>query len=271
MTTVNEKAAAASTARGTVRASATPKVSIRGVDKVFRRKKDDLVVLQGVDLEVRAGEFVCLLGPSGCGKSTLLNIVGGFDVPSSGTVEIDGQPVLGPDPRRVFVFQEYGIFPWASVWDNVALGLRDKAQAEQHTIVQHYVDLVGLKGFEKSFPSELSGGMRQRVAVARALAVKPDVIFMDEPLGALDSLTRLQMRGEILRIWQQEKMTVLFVTHDVDESLQLADRVVVMSPRPGRIAEIVPVNLPHPRDIGSPEYGRLKNRLYELLGVSHAV
>lgn len=257
--------AAASTAGG------QSKVRMAHVRKVFTLQKNELLVLDDVSLDVRAGEFVCLLGPSGCGKSTLLNIVGGFETASAGTVEIDGQPVTGPDPRRVFVFQEYGIFPWASVWDNIALGLRDKSTAEQGKIIQHYVELVGLEGFEKSFPSELSGGMRQRVAVARALAVNPDVVFMDEPLGALDSLTRLQMRGELLRLWQREKMTILFVTHDVDESLQLADRVVVMTPRPGRIAEIIPVTMPHPRDIGSPEYGRLKNRLYELLGVSHAV
>jgi ABC-type nitrate/sulfonate/bicarbonate transport system ATPase subunit len=256
----------------TTRPSATHKVVVRGVHKVFPRKQEsDLVVLESIDLAIAPGEFVCLLGPSGCGKSTLLNLVGGFDGPTSGTIEIDGQPVLGPDPRRVFVFQEYGIFPWASVWDNVALGLRKLGKDEQHKLIQHYVDLVGLKGFEKTYPAELSGGMKQRVAVARALAVKPDIIFMDEPFGALDSLTRLQMRVELLRIWQQEKMTILFVTHDVDEALQLADRTVVMSPRPGRIAEIVPVRAPHPRDIGSPEYGKLKNRLYELLGVSHSI
>jgi NitT/TauT family transport system ATP-binding protein len=248
-----------------------PKVRIAGVNKAFQRDRGELVVLQDIQLEVAKGEFVCILGPSGCGKSTLLNIVGGFETVSSGTVEIDGQPVTGPDRRRIFVFQEYGIFPWASVWDNVGLGLRDKPKDEQATIIQRFVELVGLAGFEKSFPGELSGGMRQRVALARALAVEPDVVFMDEPLGALDSLTRLQMRGELLRLWQRQRMTILFVTHDVDESLQLADRVVVMSPRPGRIAEIVPVTLEHPRDVGSAEYGRLKNRLYELLGVSHAV
>lgn len=247
------------------------KVSVRDVNKSFARNGKELLVLTNIDLDVAAGEFVCLLGASGCGKSTLLNIVGGFDQPTSGAVEIDGQPVTGPDPRRVFVFQEYGIFPWASVWDNVALGLRRRSKDEQHRIVQHYIEMVGLRGFEKSFPSELSGGMRQRVAVARALAVSPDIVFMDEPLGALDSLTRLTMRSEILRLWQQEKMTILFVTHDVDESISLADRIVVMSPRPGRIQEIVEVGLPHPRDLGSPEYGRIKNRLYELLGVSHAV
>ncbi|MBL8861571.1 MAG: ABC transporter ATP-binding protein [Planctomycetes bacterium] len=247
------------------------KIVVRGVSKVFARQGGELEVLRDVNLTVKSGELVCLLGPSGCGKSTLLNMVGGFDAPSTGTIEIDGRPVTGPDPKRVFVFQEYGIFPWASVWDNVALGLRHRPKEEVARITQHYVELVGLAGFERSFPSELSGGMRQRVAVARALAVSPDVVFMDEPLGALDSLTRLAMRSEILRLWQSEGMTILFVTHDVDESIQLADRVVVMSPRPGRIAEIVSVDLPHPRDIGSPEYGRIKNRLYELLGVTHAV
>jgi len=247
------------------------KVSIRGLGKTFTRKDDSLEVLQGIELSVSPGEFVCLLGPSGCGKSTLLNILAGFDTQSAGSVEIDGQPVTGPDPRRVFVFQEYGIFPWASVWDNVALGLRKKPSDELHRIVAHYIDLVGLKGFERAYPSELSGGMRQRVAVARALAVKPDIIFMDEPLGALDSLTRLQLRAELLRIWQEEKPTILFVTHDVDEALQLGERIVVMTPRPGRIAEIVTVPFKHPRDFGAPEYGQFKNRLFELLGVRHAI
>jgi ABC-type nitrate/sulfonate/bicarbonate transport system ATPase subunit len=252
-------------------AAAPVKVAVRGVSKRFERKGDELEALSEVSLDVRTGEFVCLLGPSGCGKSTLLNIVGGFETPTTGTVTIDGEPVQGPDPRRVFVFQEYGIFPWASVWDNVALGLRDRPKDEQHRIVSRYIELVGLQGFEKSFPSELSGGMKQRVAVARALAVSPDIVFMDEPLGALDSLTRISMRAELLRIWQQEQMTILFVTHDVAESIQLADRIVVMSPRPGRIAEIVPVDLPHPRDLGSPEFGRIESRLYELLGVRHAI
>jgi ABC-type nitrate/sulfonate/bicarbonate transport system ATPase subunit len=169
------------------------------------------------------------------------------------------------------VFQEYGIFPWASVWDNVALGLRDLPRAEQHTRIQATIDLVGLTGFEKAYPMELSGGMKQRVEVARALAVSPDVIYMDEPFGALDSLTRLSMRAEIIRIWSRERKTILFVTHDVDESIQLADRIVVFTPRPGAIREIVTVDLPHPRDLGSAAYGLIKNRLYELLGVSHSV
>ncbi len=261
----------AAPARAETSARAAQKIVISGLSKTFPRRDGELVVLQDLNLSIAQGEFVCLLGPSGCGKSTLMNIVGGFDVASAGSVTIDGEPVRGPNPRRVFVFQEYGIFPWASVWDNIALGLRGRSHAEQHEIIEHYVELVGLKGFERSYPSEISGGMKQRVAVARALAVSPDVIFMDEPLGALDSLTRLSMRAEILRIWQQEKMTILFVTHDVDEALQLADRIVVMSARPGRIREVVEVGMQHPRDLGSVEYGKARNRLYEMLGVSHAV
>jgi len=247
------------------------KVVARGVHKTFDAKGGPLEVLTDVDLSVKPGEFVCLLGPSGCGKSTLLNICAGFETPTSGSVHIDGVEVEGPDPRRVFVFQEYGIFPWASVWDNVVLGLRDRPKSEQYAIAQKTIDMVGLTGFEKTYPMELSGGMKQRVEVARALAVSPDVIYMDEPFGALDSLTRLTMRAEILRIWEQERMTILFVTHDVDESIQLAERIVVFTPRPGRIAEIVEVDLPHPRDLGSPEYGRIKRRLYELLGVASEI
>lgn len=248
-----------------------PKVIFEGVSKSFDQRGAPLEVLQDINLEVRERELVCLLGPSGCGKSTLLNIAGGFEKPTQGRVIIDGQEVTGPSPRRVFVFQEYGIFPWASVFDNIVLGIRHLSKAEQHRIAQETIDLVGLTGFERSYPMELSGGMKQRVEVARALAVSPDVIYMDEPFGALDSLTRLSMRSELLRIWQEHKQTILFVTHDVDESIQLADRIVVFSDRPGRIEEIVEVDLPHPRDLGSPEYGVIKNRLYERLGVSHTV
>ncbi len=247
------------------------KVVFEGVSKSFEQRGEALSVLEDVNLTVADGEFVCLRGPSGCGKSTLLNIVGGFERPTSGHVRIDGVEVTEPDARRVFVFQEYGIFPWASAWDNVALGLRHLPREERDEIVQRTIDLVGLSGFEKAYPMELSGGMKQRVEVARALAVSPDVIYMDEPFGALDSLTRLTMRSEIIRIWQQEQKTILFVTHDVDESIQIADRIVVFTSRPGRIAEIVEVGLEHPRDLGSPEYGQVKNRLYELLGVRHVV
>ena len=252
-------------------AGSRPKVVIEGLGMSFPARTGPLEVLEDVNLTVQEGELVCLLGPSGCGKSTLLNIVAGFENCTRGRVTIDGEEVRKPNPRRVFVFQEFGIFPWASVWDNIALGLRNLPHAEQQRIVQATIDLVGLQGFEKAYPMELSGGMKQRVEVARALAVSPDVIYMDEPFGALDSLTRLSMRAELIRIWQSEQKTILFVTHDVDESVQLADRVVVFSKRPGRIREIVTVGLAHPRDLGSPEYGRVKNRLYELLGVRHTV
>jgi NitT/TauT family transport system ATP-binding protein len=242
-----------------------------GVSKHFEQRGESLHVLDDINLEVQEGEFICLLGPSGCGKSTLLNIVAGFERPDSGRVTIDGEEITEPSPRRVFVFQEYGIFPWASVWDNVALGLRDLPAAQRDEIIRKTIDMVGLTGFEAAHPMQLSGGMKQRVEVARALAVSPDVIYMDEPFGALDSLTRLSMRAEIIRIWEQEKKTILFVTHDVDESIQLADRIVVLSARPGRIADIVQVGLDHPRDLGSPEYGQIKNRLFGLLGVEHSI
>jgi len=248
-----------------------PKVVFESVGKTFETKKDPLLVLDGVDVTVEEGEFVCFLGPSGCGKSTLLNIAGGFERPTTGRVLVDDEEVRGPDPRRVFVFQEYGIFPWASVWDNVVLGIRSRPKAEQHRIASEVIELVGLTGFERTYPMELSGGMKQRVEVARALAVDPDVIYMDEPFGALDSLTRLTLRAELIRIWSEKKKTILFVTHDVDESVQLAQRVVVFTARPGRIAGIVDVDMEHPRDLGSGEYGRVKNQLYELLGVSHLI
>ena len=251
--------------------SSQPKVVFEGVHKIFQMQTEPLEVLTDINLEVKEHEFICFLGPSGCGKSTLLNIAGGFEAPTQGRVMIDGQEVREPHPKRVFVFQEYGIFPWASVWDNVVLGIRDLSKAEQHRIADEVIRLVGLDGFERSYPMELSGGMKQRVEVARALAVDPDVIYMDEPFGALDSLTRLTLRKELIRIWTESKKTILFVTHDVDEALQLAQRIVVFTPRPGRIAEIVEVDLDHPRDIGSAAYGEIKNRLYHLLGVSHLV
>ncbi|MBV9496142.1 MAG: ABC transporter ATP-binding protein [Acidobacteria bacterium] len=243
------------------------KVQFRNVNMSFASTR----VLEDVDLDVREGELVCILGPSGCGKSTLLNIVGGFLQPTSGSVTIDGEPVTGPDPRRIFVFQERGVFPWLTVEGNIGFGLHKLSEAEQQKRIAHYVNLVGLRGFEKSYPRELSGGMKQRLEVARALAVDPDVLYLDEPFGALDSITRLQMRRELLRIWQAEKKTILFVTHDIEESVQLADRVVVMSTRPARIRRVVEIDIPHPRDLSSARYIELRDSIFAEIGLAHQV
>lgn len=228
-------------------------------------------VLHGISLDVKEGEFVCVLGPSGCGKSTLLNLFGGFLFPTKGTIEINDEPVRGPDPRRIFVFQERGVFPWLTVEGNIGFGLNHLPRDQRAQTIQHYISMVGLRGFEKAFPSELSGGMKQRLEVARALAVNPDMLLLDEPFGALDSITRLTMRAELLRLWQTERKTILFVTHDIDEAVQLADRVVVMSARPATIQQIVTVDIPHPRDISSPRYLELRDGIFKQLGIAQHI
>ena len=247
------------------------KLSIDGVTMEFRQDDNSIRVLERTDLEVREGEFVCVLGPSGCGKSTLLNIVAGFLKPTSGAVWIDGQQVSGPDPRRIFVFQERGVFPWLTVEGNIGFGLHRLSPEERGSRIAHYVKLVGLDGFEHSYPQELSGGMKQRLEVARALAVNPDMLFLDEPFGALDSITRLGMRRELLRIWTLERKTILFVTHDIEEAVQLADRVVVLSARPARIQRIVEVDIPHPRDLSAPRYLELRDGIFEEIGLAHKI
>ena len=247
------------------------KLTIQGLRVAFRTESGEVLVLDNLDLEVREGEFVCILGPSGCGKSTFLNVVAGFLPPTAGSVRIDGEEVRGPDPRRIFVFQERGVFPWLTVEGNIGFGLGKSSKAERARRVAHYVDLVGLRGFEQAYPHELSGGMKQRVEVARALAVDPDMLYLDEPFGALDSITRLEMRRELLRIWQAERKTILFVTHDIEESVQLADRIVVMTARPARIRRIVDVDLPHPRDLSSRRYLELRDGIFEEIGLAHRV
>ena len=225
-------------------------------------------VLERINLEVKEGEFVCLVGPSGCGKSTLLNIIGGFLKCTQGDLLVEGQPVTGPDPRRIFVFQENGVFPWLTVRQNIEFGLMKKSVPERAEIVAHYIAMVGLNGFERAYPRELSGGMRQRVEIARALAANPDIIYMDEPFGALDFITRLKMRADLVRIWQREKKTILFVTHDIEEAVQLADRVLVMSKRPAMIQTIVPIDLPRPRDLDSPGYLQRRDQIFAAMGMS---
>ncbi len=245
------------------------KIIIRNLSMMFpgKEKGAAIPVLENINLEVREGELVCIVGPSGCGKSTILNIVGGFLKANAGEVLIDGAPVTGPDLRRIFIFQENGVFPWLTVEQNICFGLLDKSSHERQRIVNHYIEMVGLTGFENAFPRELSGGMKQRVEIARALAANPDVLYMDEPFGALDFLTRLRMRAELIQIWQREKKTVLFVTHDVEEAVQLADRVVILSQRPATIRSIVEVRLPRPRDLDSHAYLEIRDEIFDTMGL----
>ena len=250
-------------------ANADPIVDVTDLWMSFPGKQQDqpVHVLERVALQVRHGEFVCIVGPSGCGKSTLLNILGGFFSETRGTVRVEGTPVKGPDPGRIFVFQENGVFPWLTVEQNVGFGLWQRSAAERDERVRHYIAMVGLQGFERSYPRELSGGMRQRVEIARALAADARVLFMDEPFGALDFLTRLKMRQDLVRIWQAENKTVLFVTHDIEEAVQLADRVLVMSKRPATIQAEVVVDLPRPRDLDSPGYLAARDRIFAIMGM----
>jgi NitT/TauT family transport system ATP-binding protein len=247
------------------------KLRASNINMMFERDGNLMTVLENINLEVAKGEFVCLLGPSGCGKSTLLSMMAGFLTPSTGEISIDNEVVRGPDPRRIFVFQERGVFPWLTVEGNIAFGLFKLSRGERERRVAHYIKMVGLEGFEKAYPIELSGGMKQRVEVARALAVNPDMLFLDEPFGALDSITRLVMRGELLRLWQAERKTIIFVTHDIDEAVQLADRVVVLSARPAKVQQIVDIDIHHPRDIGSSRYLELRAGIFKQIGIAHAI
>ena len=247
------------------------KLRAEDINMVFTRDGASVPVLEDIRLEIADGEFVALLGPSGCGKSTLLNIIAGFLPPTRGQVWIDAEAVRGPDPRRIFVFQERGVFPWLTVEGNIGFGLFRLPKRERAERIAHYINLVGLCGFEKMYPQELSGGMKQRLEVARALAVNPDMLFLDEPFGALDSITRLIMRRELLRIWEAERKTIVFVTHDIEEAVQLADRVLVMSARPAKIQRIVDIDIPHPRDISSRRYLELRDGIFEQIGLAHKI
>ena len=227
-----------------------------------------VTALQPTNLDIPRNDFVTILGPSGCGKSTLLRIVAGLDKPSTGSVTLAGQPVKGPGADRGMVFQSYTLFPWLTIRENVAFGLREKgmAEKEKNEIVDSYLDKVGLRGFENHWPKQLSGGMQQRTAIARALANNPRILLLDEPFGALDNQTRGLMQELLLGIWEREQKTVIFVTHDIEEAVFMASRVVTMSARPGRIKSITPVDLPHPRHYtvkASPEFSQLRAKLTE--------
>ncbi|MBL8588277.1 MAG: ABC transporter ATP-binding protein [Methylobacteriaceae bacterium] len=260
---------------------ATPKLRFTAVAKEFvapRTGKRTLAVTD-VGLSIEAGEFVCVVGPSGCGKSTIMNLVAGLDAPTSGTITMDGRPIAGPGADRGVMFQDYALYPWLTVSQNIGFGLengtpgRGLSRAERDARVRHFVELVRLKGAEDKFPHQLSGGMCQRVALARLLANGPDVLLMDEPLGALDAQTRLILQVELLRIWGEtapraERKTAIFITHDIEEAVFLADRVVVMGTGPGRIRAILPIDLPRPREEGTradPRFAALTKQVWELI------
>ena len=238
-------------------------IVISNVSKIYTTQGRDMTALQGIDLDIPRGQFTCLLGPSGCGKSTLLNAVAGFAAPSAGTIHADGKLVACPGPERGMVFQEYALFPWMTVAQNIAFGL-DVKGIDRGTIrrrVGELLEMLSLTDFKQRFPRDLSGGMRQRVAIARVLALDSPIMLMDEPFGALDALTRRNLQDELLRLWARLGKTIIFVTHSIEEAIYLADRIVVMTYRPGTIKRDLLVDLPRPRDPAAPEFNLLKREL----------
>ena len=235
-------------------------LTLRRLSKQFQVEGRSLPVLQDIDLEIAPGEFVAIVGASGCGKSTLLRLLIGLEQASSGEILLDGQRIAGTALNRGIVFQDHRLFPWLTVADNVGVGLLNSGltPGQQRAAIREHIALVGLEGFASAYPHQLSGGMAQRVAIARALVNRPELLLLDEPFGALDALTRSRLQQELRRIWQAEGITMVLVTHDVDEAVYLADRVVVLQPRPGRIGRIVPVDLPHPRDRDQPGFLRAR-------------
>jgi NitT/TauT family transport system ATP-binding protein len=238
-------------------------IDVKGVNKVFKTDSREVIALKDINLQIPQGQFVCLLGPSGCGKSTLLNAIAGFSLPSSGEITADGQLITGPGPDRGMVFQEYALFPWMTVEKNIAFGLEIKgmAKAEIDARVSQLLQMLSLSDFRNRFPKDLSGGMRQRVAIARVLALDSPIMLMDEPFGALDALTRRNLQDELLRIWAELKKTIIFVTHSIEEAIYLADRIVVMTYRPGTVKRDMMVDLPRLRDPSSSEFNALKREL----------
>ena len=268
----------------------TPKIRIDHVEKIFQGHDKQVIALNGVDLDIYENEFVCVVGPSGCGKTTLLNIIAGLESPTGGTVTMNGQPIIGPGNDRGVIFQQYALFPWLTTRQNIQFGfsylkkketklvkdektgqtrevttLRKYTKQEQDELADKYMRMVDLQDFADAYPKELSGGMKQRVAIARGYAVAPEVLLMDEPFGALDAQTRAQLQEDLLKTWQQEQRTCFFITHDVEEAVLLATRVVVMSARPGRVKEIIPIDLPYPRNQATkllPEFNEYKNAIW---------
>jgi NitT/TauT family transport system ATP-binding protein len=259
------------TALAGVEGVAGSNLELRGVSHSFDFEGAPLPVLDRIHLRVERGEFVALLGPSGCGKSTLLRLVAGLEPPSEGELVVEGEPILGPDPSRVVVFQDPTLFPWRNVWDNVALGLEAQGLLKSRRArVDETLRLVGLTGFAKAYPHQLSGGMAQRVALARALVNDPEMLILDEPLGKLDSLTRLTMQGEIVNLWRNAGFTTLLVTHDIEEALLMATRIVVLSERPAAVKADIRLDKPYPRHRGDPDLVAKRQEILGLLGFEAA-
>ena len=248
-----------------------PKVQIKAVEKIYEGRNGKTVALNGVNLDIYNNEFICVVGPSGCGKSTLLNIIAGLHEATSGEVLVDGVKVEGTGVDRGVVFQQYALFPWLTVKKNVEFGLKLKkniTKEQREQIAMKYIQMVGLEKFVNSYPKELSGGMKQRVAIARAYAVNPSLLLMDEPFGALDAQTRTQLQTELLKTWEEEQKTCFFITHDVEEAILLATKVVVMSARPGRIKEVIDIDIPYPRNQETkmlPRFTELKNYIWNMV------
>jgi NitT/TauT family transport system ATP-binding protein len=240
-----------------------PILQMKGVGKTYNVQGQRIEALRGADLTVSKGDFICLIGASGCGKSTLLRIAAGFEAPTTGEALMWGMPIDGPAPSRGMVFQDYGLFPWLTVRGNIGFGpaARGRPAAEVKETVDHYVDLVGLGRFADVYPHQLSGGMKQRVAIARVLANDAEVVLMDEPFGALDAMTRERLQHDLLELWQRTNLTVLFVTHAIEEAIFLANRVVVMSPGPGRIDSEIAIDLARPRDVVAPDFNTVRRDL----------
>ncbi len=243
------------------------KISIEGISKSFASEHGTLHVLNNLSFEVADGETVAIVGPSGCGKSTLMNIVAGFDRPDSGSVRIDGEPLLKPSSRGILISQQGSVFPWLSVQQNLMFGLNGIEHGEKVRLADHYAAMVGLMGFENRYPHELSGGMIKRAELARALVVKPEILYMDEPFSALDALLHLRMRNELLRILEEERHTVVLITHDVEEAIHLANRIIVLSSRPTAIQATFDVPFPHPRKLSSAPVQELRTAILRELGV----
>lgn len=242
------------------------KILLEDVKKVYGGKTP-LVAVDKLSLAVTAKEFLVVVGPSGCGKSTMLNMIAGFETPTSGTISLNGSRVTGPGPDRGFVFQDFALYPWRTVLRNVSFGLEAQGVPKEEALsrAKRYIEHVGLKGFEDAYPHTLSGGMKQRVGIARAMVYKPDVLLMDEPFVALDAQTRNTLQCELVRVWQTIQNTIIFITHNVDEAVFLADRVAIMSRRPGHIEAIVDVNLPRPRDRTTPEFNAIRKEVLAML------